>query len=552
MEPLGHARRRADRLVVGATEVGDQHRVVDRRGDRRRGRTAGLPARSIDGVGRVDVEVRADPARHARGRDGEGVGSGVCSDRPGDLPVRRQGEILPVVGGVEDQRPARRRVDRWWSAAHAGAVVSGDRRHHDIVGLRGGGPADAERRGAAGGAAAGAHGAAEPDDEGSRTGLLHVALVRCWSADGARVAGRMPAGSARAVAGVGGAGVAIVRAGGTRVAGGMRARRARAAAHVGGAGVAVVRAGRGARLEEVGRTGGAGAGTSLGHVTLVGCRGAHRARGQEAVGRAGRARARAGLGDVARTRYRATRRARVPRRVLAGVARTVALIQGAGVGVGGAGRPERLLDVGGAGGARAGAGVGKITLPGGHAAGRARVARRVLAGGAGAVALVQGAGVAVVRACRAGVAHRVLAGVAGAVALVQGAGIAVVGAGYPARLLDVGGSAGGTGAGAGLGKITLAGGGAADRARVARGVLAGGAGAAALVQGAGVTIVRAGGACVGEAAVHLAAGGVSVCRAQVTLLSRFDNPVAARSGRIGERHLRPPTVGAPAGGRRER
>src|SRR5437016_4358679 len=460
MEPLGHARRRADRLVVGATEVGDQHRVVDRRGDRRRGRTAGLPARSIDGVGRVDVEVRADPARHARGRDGEGVGSGVCSDRPGDLPVRRQGEILPVAVGVEDQRPARRRVDRWWSAAHAGAVVSGDRRHHDIVGLRGGGPADAERRGAAGGAAAGAHGAAEPDDEGSRTGLLHVALVRGRSADGARIAGRMPAGSARAVAGVGGAGVAVVRAGGTRVAGGMRARRARAAAHVGGAGVAVVRAGRGARLEEVGRTGGAGAGTSLGRVTLVRRRAAHRARGQEAVGRAGRARARARLGDVARTRYRATRRARVPRRVLAGVARTVALIQGAGVGVGGAGRPERLLDVGGGGGARAGAGVGKITLPGGHAAGRARVARRGLAGGAGAVALVQGAGVAVVRACRAGVADRVLAGVAGAVALVQGAGIAVVRAG---------------------------------RARIARRVLAGrGADRAiAHVGGAGVAIIRA-------------------------------------------------------------
>src|SRR5439155_153848 len=249
-------------------------------------------------------------------------------------------------------------------------------------------------------------------------------------------------------------------AGGTRVADGMRARRARAAAHVGGAGVAVVRAGRGARLEEVGRTGGAGAGTSLGHVTLVRCRAAHRARGQEAVGRAGRARARAGLGDVARTRYRATRRARVPRRVLAGVARTVGLIQGAGVGV--------------------------------------------------------------------------------------------VGAADPARLLDVGGGAGGAGAGAGVGKITLAGGGAAGRARVARGVLAGGAGAAALVQGAGVTIVRAGGACVGEAAVHLAAGGVSACRAQVTLLSRFDNPVAAGSGGIGERHLRAQTGGAPGGGQRER
>src|SRR5206468_20849 len=202
----------------------------------------------------------------------------------------------------------------------------------------------------------------------------------------------------RAVAGIGGAGIAVVRAGGTRVASGMRARRARAAAQVGGAGVALVRAGRGARLEDVGRTGGAGAGTSLGRVTLARRRAAHRACGQEAVGRAGRARAGAGLGDVAHVRGRTADGARVP--------------------------------------------------------------SRVLADGAGAVALVQGAGVAIVRAGGARVARRVLADGAGAIALVQGAGVAVRTAGRPARFLDVGGGAGGTGAGAVLGKITLAGGGA--------------------------------------------------------------------------------------------
>ena len=64
MEPLGHARWSADRRAVGATEAGDQHRVGDRRGDRR-GRAGCVSVKSIDRRGRVDVEVGADPARHA-------------------------------------------------------------------------------------------------------------------------------------------------------------------------------------------------------------------------------------------------------------------------------------------------------------------------------------------------------------------------------------------------------------------------------------------------------------------------------------------------------
>src|SRR5207245_2056854 len=104
-----------------------------------------------------------------------------------------------------------------------------------------------------------------------------------------------------------GSAAAVVRRGRARRAGvsrRVRARRARAAAHVGGAGIAVGRAGRAARLEGIGRAGGAGAGAALGDVTLP----CHRAA----------------LGT------------RVPRRVRAGIGAAVALVQGAGVGVGGA------------------------------------------------------------------------------------------------------------------------------------------------------------------------------------------------------------------------
>src|SRR5207249_2192279 len=95
------------------------------------------------------------------------------------------------------------------------------------------------------------------------------------------------------------------------------------------------------------------------------------------------------------------------------------------------GRPTRLLDVGGTGGARARAGLGEVTLPRRRAADRARVTHRVLAAGAGAVALV------------------------------QGAGVAVVGTGRPARLPRTVGGTRRARAGAGLGEIAFAGGGAA-------------------------------------------------------------------------------------------
>src|SRR5438067_1157804 len=148
----------------------------------------------------------------------------------------------------------------------------------------------------------------------------------------------MLAAGVGAVAGIRGAGVALVRARRTRVPGRMRARRARAAAHVGGAGIAVVRTGRAVRLENVAGTGGAASGAALGNVTFGG--------------------------------RRAADRARVARRVLAVDARAVALVQGAGVAVVGTGRPARLpRTVGGTRRARAGAGLGEIAFAGGGAAG---------------------------------------------------------------------------------------------------------------------------------------------------------------------------------------
>src|SRR5205823_9143002 len=294
-----------------------------------------------------------------------------------------------------DQRPARRGRDR----RRARAAVSADRRHHDIVGERTRGPADAERRRAAGRPAAVGGGATEPDDERSRTGLCHVALARRRPAHGAPVAGWMLAAGVGAVAGIRGAGVAVVRARRTRVPGRMRARRARAAAHVGGAGIAVVRTGRAVRLENVAGTGGAASGAALGNVTFASGRSTHGAR--------------------------------VARRVLAGVADAVALVERAGVGVRRAGGPVRLLGVGRAARARPVAALGHVAFAPDRAADGARIARRVLADGAGAVALV------------------------------QGAGVAVVGTGRPARLPRTVGGTRRARAGASLGEIAFAGGGAA-------------------------------------------------------------------------------------------
>src|SRR6266404_6360594 len=130
----------------------------------------------------------------------------------------------------------------------------------------------------------------------------------------------------------------------------------------------------------------------------VGVGGACGPRGLLCVG-ACRARPRAGVGDVTLARRRAARDAGLPRRVLTRHAAAVALVEGAGVGVGGACGPRGPLRVG-ARRARPRAGVGDVTLARRRAAGGAGVPRRVLTRHARAVALVEGAGVGVGGACR--------------------------------------------------------------------------------------------------------------------------------------------------------
>src|SRR5438034_1104779 len=167
------------------------------------------------------------------------------------------------------------------------------------------------------------------------------------------------------------------------------------------------------------------------------------------------------LSDVAVGRGRPADGARIAGRMLTAGVRAVALVQRAGIGVRRAGRPGRLLGVGRARGARARAGLNGVALARGLAAHRARGRHRVLAVDARAVALVEGAEVAVVGTCRP--------------IRLPGAGVRGT---RSAR------------AGAGLREITLPSGRSTDGARVAHQVLAGGAGAVALVQGAGITVVR--------------------------------------------------------------
>src|SRR5207253_1680806 len=87
-------------------------------------------------------------------------------------------------------------------------------------------------------------------------------------------------------------------------------------------------------------------GAVLRRVALARRRAADGARGLEAIGGTGGARAAAGLRHVARPGRRAADRPRVPRRVLAGHVRPVALVERARVAVGGAGRAVRLLGIG--------------------------------------------------------------------------------------------------------------------------------------------------------------------------------------------------------------
>src|SRR5439155_849123 len=196
------------------------------------------------------------------------------------------------------------------------------------------------------------------------------------------------------------------------------------------------------------------------------------------------------LGHVAGPRRLPTERPGVPRRVLAGGGQPVTDVLRAHVAVVGARRPVRLLAIAGAGGTRARARLGRVALarrrPADGARGLegvagTRVARPVA--GLGHVADTRrgpalgplgtlrigragraGARTGLHRVAEprrgaadcAGVARRVLAGDVGAVALIGRAGVAVVGAGGVARLHRIG-WAGGSAPRAGLGHVAVAG-----------------------------------------------------------------------------------------------
>ena len=171
----------------------------------------------------------------------------------------------------------------------------------------------------------------------------------------------------------------------------MLAGGVRAVALVGGAGVAVGGAGRAGGLLGVRGAIRPGAGAELRDVAFPGGAAARRAGRREGIGGAGGGRAVTGLCEVARAGSRPAHGAGVPRRVTAGGARAVAHVEGAGVAVVGAGRARGLARVGGAGVADAGAGLREIAVAGRGPADRRGGQERAARGAAGAaVALLAG------------------------------------------------------------------------------------------------------------------------------------------------------------------
>src|SRR5205823_1151387 len=363
----------------------------------------------------------------------------------------------------------------------------------------------------------------------ARAGLGRVAVAHDGPADralrGEGVAGTVGAAAGAVFRDVAGA---VLRAahGGGGLEGVRRARRTRPRAVLRRVARPRRRAtDRARRLEGVGRARCTRPGAVLRRVAHAGRRAAFDARRLEGVGRAGGARARAALVHVAHPGRRAAYRPGVPRRVLAGVVRPVALIERARVAVGGARRARRLLGVrraagarpgavlrrvalarrgaalrargleavGGADGARARARLGHIAHPGRCAALRPRVARGMLADRARPVALVRGAWIGVGGARR----PRRLLRVGRAVRPVPGAVLGEVAlarrhAADGARGLEAIGGTGGARAAAGLRHVARPGRRAADRPRVPRRVLAGDVRPVALVERARVAVGGAG------------------------------------------------------------
>src|SRR5439155_975610 len=193
------------------------------------------------------------------------------------------------------------------------------------------------------------------------------------------------------------------------------------------------------RTLRVGRARGRRAGAALGQVAFTRRPATHDEARLEHVGGTGGAGPGAVLVHVAGTGRRAADGARIARRMLAGVARSVALIGAAWVAVVGARGPGRLLRVRRTRRTRAGAVLRRITLAAGRAAGGGRRLEAVV-GTRAARPGAQLVEVAVARrgaTDRAGVPRCMLAEVARAVAGVAGARVAVVGAERAARFLGI-------------------------------------------------------------------------------------------------------------------
>src|SRR5207247_11254430 len=114
-------------------------------------------------------------------------------------------------------------------------------------------------------------------------------------------------------------------------------------------------------LERIGRAVVGNPVTALSHVTGARRRTAHRRALR--IRRAGGARSRAGLRDVAHPRRRTTHRARVSCRMLARRTGAVALVERAGVAVGGTYGPGRRARIGRAIRPGAGAGLLRVAPP---------------------------------------------------------------------------------------------------------------------------------------------------------------------------------------------
>src|SRR5207249_4461699 len=214
---------------------------------------------------------------------------------------------------------------------------------------------------------------------------------------------------------------------------------ARSVALIRAARVAVVRARRAGGALRIRRAAGARPGAVLRRVALPARRPTHGARRLERVGGAYRARPRAAPVDVAGAGRRTADGAGIARRVLAGVARSVALIGAARVPVVGTRRARRCLGIRRAVRAVPGAALRRVAL----AARRPTHGGRRLEGVGGTgrarprTVLVNVTAARCRAADRAGVPRRVLAGVGRPVALIRAARVAALGARGPGVLLGV-------------------------------------------------------------------------------------------------------------------